>query len=391
MLEIQEIKFLPAENNVFLIDWLTVVFHGASVSLIQALLGMNSPDIPWETEKAFRNGYPMRTYYKHISILWGADDERFYSSDDKKSAAEKVRNDMGICLDMSGQGCREFENFENNDWLKFLTSIQDRDFKTVVTRLDIAYDDHIGTLDIQQIAKDVRDRHFTSPSRKSYIHWSDDQDEDIQGMTVEVGSRKSDVLIRIYDKAAERGFDHSRHWIRVEIQLRHNRAAVSLVEIVKQQHIGRTASGILRNYLLFRTPNGTDDNKSRWPVADYWDKVLLDMGRISLWISPGEPYNFSKTEMHLIRQYGQALLTFEEINGSVAALLALCRKSYPVLNKKYRTVIADLKRTKSDSREPDFAFAAQNENFALLTDADCDYWYAWDLFGGSDDEEIKLE
>ena len=141
MLENQEVLLLPAENNVFVIDWLTVVFHHVSVSFVQALLGMNNPDIPWETEKVFRNGYPMRTSYKHISILWGADDERFYSSDENKTAAQKVRHDMGICLDMSGQGCREFENIEGNDWLKFFTSIQDRDFKTCVTRLDIAYDD----------------------------------------------------------------------------------------------------------------------------------------------------------------------------------------------------------------------------------------------------------
>lgn len=389
MLENQEILLLPAENNVFVIDWLTVVFHHVSVSFVQALLGMNNPDIPWETEKVFRNGYPMRTSYKHISILWGADDERFYSSDDKKSAAQKVRHDMGICLDMSGQGCREFENIEGNDWLKFFTSIQDRDFKTCVTRLDIAYDDHIGTLDISRIAQDVRDRHYTSPSRKSYIHWSDDQDEDIQGLTVEVGSRKSDVLVRIYDKAAERGFDHSRHWIRVELQLRHDRAAVALVEIVKQQHVGRTACGILRNYLLFRSPSGTDDNKSRWPVADYWDKVLLDMMKISLWISPGEPYNFSKTEMHMCLQYGQAFLAHIEINGGIGSFIDMCRRTYPVLNNKYRAVIDNHNALKQEARDAALKEAQERRerwNWGVLDERDgIAYWE--NVFGGGEDEE----
>lgn len=74
---------LPEQNNVFLIDWITVVFHNASVSLIQSLLGLSDPNVPWETEVAFRNGYPCRTSYKHINIHWGADDERFYKSDEK--------------------------------------------------------------------------------------------------------------------------------------------------------------------------------------------------------------------------------------------------------------------------------------------------------------------
>lgn len=341
---------LKEQNNVFLIDWITVVFHNASVPLIQSILGLSAPDVPWETEQAFRNGYPCRTTYKHINILWGADEERFYKSDEKKSASDKVRTDMGICLDISGQGCREFENVEGNDWLKFLHDICDRDFKTTITRLDLAYDDHIGTLDLYRIAQDVQERNYTSPSKKAQIIWSDDQVHDVNGLTVYIGSKSSDVMVRIYDKAAEREFGSERHWVRCELQLRHDRCIAAAAEILKQQHIGRTVSGILRNYLLFREPSGTDDNKSRWPVAPYWDRVLLDMERVRLWISPGEPYNFSKTELHMIKQYGQALLTFREINGDVGPLLDACQRTYPALNKKYENAIADFRRNKEAAK-----------------------------------------
>lgn len=374
---------LAEQNNVFLIDWLTVVFHNASFSLVQSLLGLNSPDIPWETEQAFRNGYPCRTTYKHITILWGADEERFYKSDEKKSASEKVRTDMGICLDISGQGCREFENIEGNDWLKFLHDICDRDFKTTITRLDLAYDDHIGVLDLYRIASDVKERRYTSPSRKAQIIWSDDQVNDVNGLTVYVGSKSSDVMVRIYDKAAEREFGPERHWVRVELQLRHDRCIAAAAEILKQQHIGRTVSGILRNYLLFREPSGTDENKSRWPVADYWDKVLLDMERVRLWISPGEPYNFSKTELHLIKQYGQALLTVQEINGSVGALLDACRRTYPVLNKKYENAISDIKRNREAARAENLARNQLDHRAEFCLDGTfLEYWYAEDIFGG---------
>lgn len=376
---------LASENNVFLIDWITVVFHNVSVPFIQALLGMDSPDIPWETTVAFRNGYPCRTQYKHINILWGADDEKYYKSDAKKSAAEKVRNDMGICLDISGQGCREFESIAGNDWLKFLHDICDRDFKTTITRLDLAYDDHIGTLDLYRIAGDVRDRNYTSPSKKAQVIWSDDQVNNVQGLTVYIGSKSSDVMIRIYDKAAEREFGSDVHWVRCELQLRHERCIAAAAEILKHQHVGRTASGILRNYLTFREPVSSDENKSRWPVAPYWDKVLLDMERVSLWISPGEPYNFSKTELHMIKQYGQALLTFQRINGTVAPLLNACERTYPVLNKKYENAIADIRRTKAEALEQSRKLKDEN-GYQILDETNLKYWYAQDLFTEENDE-----
>lgn len=378
------VLMLAQENNVFLIDWITVVFHDVSVSFVQSLLGLNDPSVPWETEHSFRNGYPCRTSYRNINILWGADDERFYKSDATKTAADKVRHDMGICLDMSGQGCRQFENVQGNDWLKFLHEICDRDFKTTITRLDIAYDDHIGTLDLYRIAQDVRDRNYTSPSKKSMIIWSDDQKNDVQGLTVSIGSKSSDVLIRIYDKAAEREFGSEVHWVRCEIQLRHDRCIVAVAEILKHQHIGRTAAGILRNYLLFRESQTGDSNRSRWPVADYWDKVLLDMERVRLWISPGEPYNFSKSERHMIMQYGQVMITACEIYGSLGAVLDQCYRLYPELNKKYQTVIAD-ERMKREIRKRQKPRMVSGE-LTDLNEYNFEFWLAESIFGENENE-----
>ena len=44
------------------------------------------------------------------------------------------------------------------------------------------------------------------------------------GISGQIGSPKSKILVRIYDKAAERGFTDGRHWVRVELQLRDKRA-----------------------------------------------------------------------------------------------------------------------------------------------------------------------
>lgn len=337
---------LNEQNNVFLIDWLTFVCHGESVDYIKWLLGLDSPSVPWENEQKFRNGYPMQCYWNGITISYGADDERFYKD------PAKVRNDMGICVNLSGTGCRAFESYGHGDWFRlFGYFFRDHDFVAStqyklqsynITRLDLAYDDHVGLLDIYQIEKDTRDRYYVSKSTKSKIIWSDDQDEDIQGLNVQIGSDKSDVVVRIYDKAAERGFK-DRHWIRCEIQLRHDRALAAVAELFKNRHVGRVASGVLRNYLTFREFTPSDTNRSRWPLAAYWDKLLLDMERISLWISPGEPYNFANTERWLLKQYGQAIVVMDQLHDE-GYLVDRAKQMYPVrdLAPKYKKFLADI-------------------------------------------------
>ena len=341
---------LASENNCFLIDWLTFVAHGDSVDYIKYLLGLDSSDIPWEVTEKFRNGYPMQCYWNGITISYGADDERFYKD------PSKVRHDMGICVNLSGTGCRAFESYGHGDWMRVfryllrdtsLIAAEQNKFKRYnITRLDMAYDDHTGILDIYRIEKDVRDRYYVSRSKKSEIIWSDDQDDDIQGLTVQIGSDKSDIKIRIYDKAAERGFK-DRHWIRCEMQLRDERAGAAVRELLDVQHIGRCAGGILRNYLTFRVPT-EDTNKSRWPIADYWDKLLLDMEKIRLWVSPGEEYNLSRAEHWLCKQYGPTMVVLDQVHDPMY-LIEKCKQMYPVkeLPPKYQRLLKSLDAHKS--------------------------------------------
>lgn len=341
---------------VFLIDWLTFTdFLHKTPQEVMSFLGLPDSKIPWVYSQKFRNGYPEHYFWNNITISFGADNEQWYDRSDK------VRHDMGICVNFSGQGCRAYET-EGGDWLKLFKKFQGdlptklvrelpeafcRAFKERrrfnVTRLDLAFDDHNDLIDIYRVELDVRERNYVSQSTKTEITWSDDQDTDIQGLSVGIGSKKSKVYVRIYDKAAERGFN-DRHWVRVELQLRDDRAIVAMAQILHMQHVGRTVAGILRNYLTFRVPSG-DSNKSRWPIAYYWQRVIGTMEKISLWISPGEPYNISKSEAWLKKQYGQLITTLSEIQG-FTQLIEDCREIYPPrdLSPKYRQIIEDHKR-----------------------------------------------
>lgn len=337
---------LAQQNNCFLVDWLTVVFHDESVMGVMLKLGMHS--LEWDTKCSFINGYPMDTYFGHIHIRWGADDPVYYRTDEKGSADSKARKDMGVCLDISGQGCREFEQYSNITWQTLFYNIFSSECRTNVTRLDLAYDDHLGYLDKYQLERDARDRNYVSKSKKCMITWSDDELLDIQGLTIEVGSRKSDVLIRIYDKAAERKYN-DRHWIRVELQLRHDRAREAAYHIFREDRVGIVAGGILRNYCTFREPSA-DSNRCRWPIAPYWEKVILDMERVSIWVAPGEEYNFSKAENTFIHQYGQFIQAYFKIHGELGSLLSRSVASHPNLSDKYERAIA-LDKLSKDQRK----------------------------------------
>ena len=376
---------LNPQNNCFVIDWLTVTFHTDTVTSIQAMLDLLS--YPWETKHSFINGYPCDTFFSNIHIRWGADDPRYYTDGvDKKgvfhTAAEKARTDMGISLDMSGQGCRSFEEFSGISWMELIKRIFEHNGK--VTRLDLAYDDHTGVLDIYRIALDVKERNYISKAKFSMIIWSDDQEDDVQGLTVQIGSKSSPVLIRIYDKGAERGYDHARHWIRVELQLRQDRAMEAMRKLFQKESVGKVAAGVLTNYLSFRIPS-EDTNKSRWSVAPYWDLVIMDMERISVWVAPGEPYNFTKSENHMVEQYGQFLQAYAQIHGGLSTLLHRSHQAHKQLKPKYRAAIEMAKQLRQDrlasnvSRmkdwgftDPDEYFQYEQSNFAELFDDDKD-------------------
>ena len=333
-------------DNIFLIDWLSVTFHGVQTWDVINILGLSGVD--WVQSHSFVNGYPLELCFGHIHIRYGADNPDLYTD------PSKARSDMGISLDLSGQGCREFETYSTKSWQDFIRDIFRcggvLGARMNITRLDLAYDDHSGLLNIWQMRRDIEDRNYISKSKKSMVIWSDNQETDVQGLTLEVGSKKSPVLIRIYDKAAERGYKQEKHWIRVELQLRHDRAGEAMKLLYQRESIGMVASGIIRNYLMFATPT-SDSNRARWPIAEYWQRVLEGMEKLRVWSAPGEEYNFSKVENHLVYQYGQILLAYKMIHGDTSTLFDRARDLYPDLKPKYQRQVDKALLDRKMSRE----------------------------------------
>lgn len=271
-------------ENCILIDWVTVTFRGLEPDDLISYLGLSS--LPFETMDKWMFGYPCRKFYDGISILYGA------------------AEDMGICLNLSGQGCRAFESY-GKEWNVLFNLIWDNP-DAHLTRLDVAFDDHSGILDIDRLRCDTDAGYYVSKSRQWKIEYGS------QGTTLYFGSPRSDMLIRIYDKAAERGYS-DRHWIRVELQMR-DKNAYGFIVALRFDDIGSVFSGVLYNYLRFVDPS-SDSNKSRWIPTDYWINLLGSLRRITIWSSPGTDYNMASLENFVVRCAGSAIDVYLRVWG----------------------------------------------------------------------------
>lgn len=288
--------------NVFTVDWVTCSFSNTDVYSVIGILNLDHSKFSFEEKYSW--GYPCTATFGNIRI--------FYTPDDK----EYPKAHKGCCLNMSGQACREFETFSRSlDWPTLFSRLELLDGN--VTRLDLAYDDRTGVILLPRLAMDIADRYFIGHARRSERLYSDNIDDDIQGLTVYVGSRKSALYIRIYDKAAERGYHPSEcHWVRVEIQMRDDRAMMAARSVATDPNIGNVFAGILSNYLRVLRPTA-DSNKSRWPTAEYWQQILHDVASLRL-TTPGIEYNFRKAEVNFVKQYHQFLRTYKKIYGADA-------------------------------------------------------------------------
>ena len=293
------------------------------------LLGMER--CGWDELGHGRNGYRKGLYFASISILYDGNPG------------------MGACLDMSGQGCRSFEEYGTGDFDGLFRLFQQGEGYHV-TRLDVAFDDHSGILDIQQLFRDSDnqdgEQQFVSKFRKSRIE--KEFKDGRPGITVYHGSKKSAVLIRIYDKAAEQDLPEDQHWVRVELQLRDERAEAFCFDPAP---IGVLFRGVLVNYVRYVDDPGTDSNRWRWPMKDYWENLIEQVGRIRLYVKPGIEYNIRQLDTFVFEQAGNAISAAVEIYGAPFFLRKIQERNISE-NPKYRRLVEQYGKNKPKVRPP---------------------------------------
>ena len=313
---------LETENCV-LLDWLSITSKIHTPQHFIELLGMQ--DCDWQ-EIQGANGYRDRLYYDHCSIHYNG------------------REDMGVWLELSGQGCRVFESLGHGDYNILFQEVVSEPSDMHVTRLDLAFDDHSGILDMPTLMADTMaigdDRKplcFVSRFRKREVVWSH-EDDLYPAVSVQHGRKSSDTMIRIYDKAMERGYLDGRHWIRLELQLRDDRAFQAVERLFSGEAVGPLMLGVVYNYLRYVDDPGSDSNRWRWPLTSYWADLCAGVGRIRLYERPGKEYNMINLEDYVIGQAGNAIATYAECLGWDTLQRAV-RKRGMQLPVKYRQLI----------------------------------------------------
>ena len=283
-------------ENVIIYDWLSLSSKVHTVEQIIELIGF--------TRAKFQEiygfyGYNKRITYEGVSILYDGHSPN-----------------MGVMLDMSGQGCRTFETFGTGNWESLFDLIKHWQVNKLmnITRLDIAYDDHEGILDIAKISNDTEAGNYIAKTRNYEVIISS------KGRTVAHGSKSSGVYIRIYDKAKERGYTNDCHWIRLELQLRDKNA---LGFIQNDAAIGIKFIGVVYNYLRYVMPNATDTNKRRWIDTDYWQTFIKSVKKIRIHQKPGVEYNERNLEAFVLRNSGNSINVFRKIFGDENLIRAL--------------------------------------------------------------------
>lgn len=322
------------QNNKIIIDWVSITTTISDKQELVELLGMEH--IPFEETDGIMGfqGFTKRLYFNGINIHYA-------------SHNPKVNY---IWLEMSGQGCRAFESLSSHaDYsIIFQYCLSNPVIKgngVRITRLDVAYDDFEGLLDMPAIVHDTmpditnRDLYyFISPFRSREVVLSD------KGTCVTIGSSRSEVLFRIYDKAAERNReDEIDHWVRCEIQLRRDRAYefIRLLEC-DNELIDDLYFAVLNHYLRF-VESSDDSNKSRWATASHWEKFATSRTdrTISLFVKPGLDYNVLNLRHFVVDMAGGANYTYIKMVG-IEKFLEECTKQHiNNLNPKYKRLLGE--------------------------------------------------
>jgi hypothetical protein len=241
-----------------LIDWITFTVLDAESpeAVIKDWLGIE-PDlfVPG-------NGY-VRGYYQcrgFGSIFVGSDPFGFAK---------------GVCVSMSGQGCRQFEQAGGimlpeqgkNSLIERLHTAENVN----VTRIDLAADDMAGKLDMALIAAKVS----ASQVRSRLTSYSKTTSKERgygekTATTVYIGAKSSDLRFRIYDKAKEH-YDPlqdndgwNKHWVRVEMVCRGEYAEAVVGHLCNDDTAAGCFGRLIRGHLEFIERD--DSNISRCTV-----------------------------------------------------------------------------------------------------------------------------
>lgn len=273
------------------VDWLAFAVREVPDKDIFSFLGIFK-ELDWHVGAGNFGAYPDTLRYGSIQIgINGVNGYEFY-------------------VQLSGQGCREFEDLmpAGWQWESFLKRLNS-DEAVSIRRLDIAGDEREGYFNIERFDRAV--------SRGCYATRCKMPTVQKYGREVcYVGSSTSSVLMRFYNKKLERGFspedEDGKPWWRCELQLRDEYCSQMIDDII-EYGIGKAFSGHCLNHIRWLQKPNDNKNSQRIKTAKWYDDFLGDCEKLKFTSAPGSTYNFSKLQRYIVHQAGSSIVTMAKV------------------------------------------------------------------------------
>lgn len=268
------------EKNHYLIDWLSFTVRSSDPLEVIEKVGLQELNLVMSDsgrygyEKSYSDGGLVNVFY-----------------------SEK-RADMGVHVEMTGQGVRKFETLMEHqgvDWFGVLGYLQSF---AKFSRIDLALDEFEGLVDFNDIIDKIEKGEHVGRCRSFKVISGRDSYGEHTGTTIYLGSNKSDVMLRIYEKNYERqekGYEVTEDiWNRWELVLKHDKANNFVSELLNNGYsFGGLFKGVIGDLIRFVEPSG-DSNKRRWQQSPWWVDFLEGVEPIQLKGKEYQP-NLAKT------------------------------------------------------------------------------------------------
>ena len=310
-----------------LVDWLTFsVKEQDPAKVIREYLGLD-PELFQDAGYGLL-GYNRVLRFSDICVCYEPRENDFF-------------RDMGVCVSMSGNGCRAFETMS-----KLTQAGQDSVFPTLfqllaadetanVSRLDIACDDREGFLNMEEIVEKVQANEINSRMTKRSVIVSFDGTQR-SGSTIYLGAPSSDFRVRIYDKALEEGVDG--HWIRVELVMRHKNAAAFVEQMNSAPSVGKLAAQVVNDKFSFIERD--DSNITRCTVCGWWRSFVDELESVRLVARCVVQHSVERIENWIESQVGPSLAVILNTLGW-PHLFELARAAAGRLSARQLSLISD--------------------------------------------------
>lgn len=310
-----------------LVDWLTFsVKEQDPAKVIREYLGLD-PELFQDAGYGLL-GYNRVLRFSDICVCYEPRENDFF-------------RDMGVCVSMSGNGCRAFETMS-----KLTQAGQDSVFPTLfqllaadetanVSRIDIACDDREGFLNMEEIVEKVQANEINSRMTKRSVIVSFDGTQR-SGSTIYLGAPSSDFRVRIYDKALEEGVDG--HWIRVELVMRHKNAAAFVAQMNSAPSVGKLAAQVVNDKFSFIERD--DSNITRCTVCGWWQSFVDELESVRLVARCVIQHSVERIENWIESQVGPSLAVILNTLGW-PHLFELARAAAGRLSARQLSLISD--------------------------------------------------